>query len=243
MAAEPALSGGEGGTPRSAHAVLLEFAAAAQAAASSGSAAGAENGAVPNGGAIAEAGAPPHCPAVTEELEAIIRDVAQSGSVNGYAWDSLRWLLARKVEHVLGEFWRDSPDVAVQEGESFERTAVEPLTRSLLEPRREGAPFTAQRLCELLAEPRLLYKSTRKYLYALQRAVLVTMTEEALAQVPLASALPAEGLGVPVPPADAAAAGHAAPAADAAAGEAVAGATAGRKRKLNPELANGVVCE
>mmetsp|Transcript_39260 Transcript_39260/g.117337 ORF Transcript_39260/g.117337 Transcript_39260/m.117337 type:complete len:246 (+) Transcript_39260:86-823(+) len=245
MAAEPPLSGGEGSAPRSsAHKVLLEFAAASQAAASQSAGAGAEAGSSPSAGAAVEAGAVPHTPAVTEELEGIIRDVAQTGSVNGYPWDSLRWLLARKVEHVLGEFWRDVPDVSVQEGESFERTVVEPLTRSLLEPRREGAPFTAQRLCELLTEPRLLYKSTRKYLYALQRAVLVTMTEEALLQMPLGSTAPVAALAVP--DVDATPAGQAAPAgaADAPAGDAAAaGTSAGRKRKLPQELANGVVCE
>lgn len=251
MAAEPALSPGESGTQRSAHAVLVEFAAAAQAAAQAAASQGA--------GTSPEAGAAAHSPAVTEELEGIIRDVAQTGSVNGYPWDSLRWLLARKVEHVLGEFWREVPDVQVQEGESFERMAVEPLTRSLLEPRREGPPFTAQRICELLAEPRLIYKSTRKFLFALQRAILVTMTEEALSQVPLLTAVPIAALTVPaVPAVDSAVAAGAAPAfgeevqgqgqaasaggAEASAGEAVAaGTSAGRKRKLPPELANGVV--
>mmetsp|Transcript_52542 Transcript_52542/g.168451 ORF Transcript_52542/g.168451 Transcript_52542/m.168451 type:complete len:194 (+) Transcript_52542:52-633(+) len=192
--AEPPPNGSEGGTPRSAHTVLLEFAAAAKA------------------------GALPSPDQITEDLESIIREVAQTGVVNGYSWDALRLLLARKLEHVLNDFWREVPDVQVQEGETFERAAVEPLTRSLLEPRREGAPFTVQRLCELLTEPRLLYKSTRKYLYAVQRAVLVTMTEEALAQQ--------------------------APEAEATAGgTSNGGMVAGRKRKLPPELSNGVVSE
>mmetsp|Transcript_122593 Transcript_122593/g.318742 ORF Transcript_122593/g.318742 Transcript_122593/m.318742 type:complete len:228 (+) Transcript_122593:64-747(+) len=193
-----------GSSPREvAHSRLLEFAASAKAGALPSSPDGSQQ-------------------QLAEELEGIIREVARTGATNGYPWDALRRLLARKVELVLGEFWRDTPDVQVQEGDSFERSAVEPLTRSLLEPRREGAPFTVQRLCELLAEPRGVYKSTRKYLYALQRAVVVTSTEEALsAQAKIEPLLDTS----------------------VAASAGGAGAPAGRKRKLPPELSNGVVAE
>eukprot|EP00438_Fugacium_kawagutii_P018350 Skav224071 [mRNA] locus=scaffold432:57103:59019:+ [translate_table: standard] len=67
---------------------------------------------------------------------------------------------AAKLEKVLADFWREVPDLKLPAGETFV-AAVEPLTRSLLEPRREGAPWTTQRLCELLAKPRSGYKSTR----------------------------------------------------------------------------------
>jgi len=189
-----------------AHSALLEFAASAKA------------GSLPSG-----LDAP-----LAEELEAIIREVARTGATNGYSWDALRRLLAHKMELVLGDFWRDVPDLQLQEGESFERSAVEPLTRSLLELRRDGAPFTVQRMCELLAEPRGVYKSTRKYLYALQRAVLVTSTEEALA-----IQTPATGFS---------AAAFATPGATVGDGSSL-DPPANRKRKLPPELANGVVAE
>mmetsp|Transcript_101212 Transcript_101212/g.179758 ORF Transcript_101212/g.179758 Transcript_101212/m.179758 type:complete len:249 (+) Transcript_101212:30-776(+) len=140
------------------HAALLEFASTAE-----------------------KAGALPATEiAITEELEGIIRGVAHTGVAKSYPWDALRLLLARKVEHVLSDFWRDAPDLNLREGETFQQSAVEPLTQCVLDPRREGAPWTTQRLCELLAEPRSTYKSTRKYLYALQRAVLIQSTEEAL---------------------------------------------------------------
>merc|ERR1719356_222533 len=136
------------------------------------------------------------------------------------------------VEVVLADFFRDSPDVEVAEGESFEHAIVEPLTRSLLEPRREGAPFTVQRMCELLAEPRQVYKSTRRYLYALQRSVLITATEEVLAQQQqrwqppslVGVAVPAS-LGLPQPPSPPLSGGDASN-------------RTGKKRKLSPELSN-----
>lgn len=186
---------------------LMEFAAAAQA------------GAIPGG-----SDAP-----LTEELEAIVREVARTGTTNGFPWESLRRLLARKVELTLADHWRETQDVVLQEGDNFETTVVEPLTRSLLEPRREGAPFTLQRLCELLVEPKGIYKTTRKYLYAVQRAILITSTEEATIDAP--AALDATVAPVMVGPAP-----EPAPAV-------VQGAPESRKRKLPEELSNGVVAE
>jgi len=216
----PRANCGEAGAQRNAHLVLLEFAAAA------------------------ESGAVPSPEPLTEELESIICHVAKTGAASGYPWDALRLLLARKLEHVLCDFWRDAPDVQLLEGQSFEVAAVEPLSRSLLEPRREGAPFTAQRLCELLSEPRLIYKSTRKYLYALQRAILVTVTEEALVQrSPARMALAIDARSE---------VDHAATSGQVAESDGFAAVptdcttganTAGRKRKLPAELSNGVVSE
>eukprot|EP00429_Kryptoperidinium_foliaceum_P139269 CAMPEP_0176268062 /NCGR_PEP_ID=MMETSP0121_2-20121125/43481_1 /TAXON_ID=160619 /ORGANISM="Kryptoperidinium foliaceum, Strain CCMP 1326" /LENGTH=220 /DNA_ID=CAMNT_0017608145 /DNA_START=20 /DNA_END=679 /DNA_ORIENTATION=+ len=137
---------------------------------------------------FAKVGAEPLAEPLAEDLEGIIKAVARTGSTEAYPWDALRMLLARKVELVLAELWREAPDVRLPEGEAFERAAVEPLTRSLLEPRREGPPFTVQRLCELLTVCRATYRSTRKYLYALQRAVLVTSTEQATSPSPEAAA-------------------------------------------------------
>jgi len=210
----PPPNGGGEGTPRSASAALLEFAAAART------------------------GTPQASEAIAEDLENIIGDVARTGVASSYPWEALRVLLARKVELVLGDFWHDVPDFPVQEGESFEHVAIEPLTRSLLEPHRSGAPFTVQRLCELLREPRVMYKSTRKYLYALQRVVVVTMPEEALAPRP-AECVEKVVLATMSQEAPA----HRSVEADAAGGLSNGAVTAGRKRKLSPELSNGVVSE
>ena len=148
---------------------------------------------------------------IPEELESIICEVARSGATSGYPWDALRFLLARKVEAVLRDFVKESKDLDMEEGELFDRQIIEPLMHSLLEPRRTGAPFTAQRLCELLTQPRPTYTSAKRYLFALQRVILVTATEELLAsdkwEINVTASL----------------------------------ASATRKRKLPPELANGVV--
>ncbi|CAJ1346745.1 unnamed protein product [Effrenium voratum] len=198
--------------------------------------------------------------ALSEELEGIIRSLADNGAAACYPWDALRILLVTKLEKVLADFWHEAPDLKLREGETFD-AAVEPLKRSLLEPRREGAPWTTQRLCELLAEPRSGYKSTRKYMYALQRAILITTTEEALAprsafqprgalietgvqgtvasETTTAAALSAaatlpEAEGAPV---------DASEVQEADESTAEVSTPAGRKRKLPEELSNGVVEE
>eukprot|EP00928_Gymnodinium_smaydae_P033264 TRINITY_DN23870_c0_g2_i1.p1 TRINITY_DN23870_c0_g2~~TRINITY_DN23870_c0_g2_i1.p1 ORF type:complete len:221 (-),score=64.63 TRINITY_DN23870_c0_g2_i1:38-700(-) len=198
---------------------LLEFASAVQAAAGGG-------GAAALSAALGNA-------VISQDLDALISEVATTGVAAGYPWEALRLLLARKLSVVLAEFWKDAPDVEVKSGESFERVAVEPLTASLLEPRREGAPFTVQRLCELLSEPRSIYKSTRRFLYALQRAVLVTSTEARAA----ASAMALSPLSLA---GEAAAAAAPAPAVSPEAEEGIGGG-GGKKRKLSPGRADGVV--
>lgn len=151
---------GENGTLQSATSALLEFAAGAAKA--------------------DDASGPQH---ISEELEGIVLDIARGGAATSYPWDALCHLLARKMERVLQEFWKDSPDVKMQDGETFEQSIIKPLMASILEPHRGGPPFTVQRLCELLVEPRRIYKSTRRFLYALQRALVVIATEDSLANM------------------------------------------------------------
>mmetsp|Transcript_147163 Transcript_147163/g.256885 ORF Transcript_147163/g.256885 Transcript_147163/m.256885 type:complete len:213 (+) Transcript_147163:46-684(+) len=208
--AEAPQDGVEGGTPQSAQAavpqqsaqsVLLEFASAAKS------------------------GVPGSIP-IPEELEGVIRDVAHSGAAGNYPWEALRLLLARKMELVLHDFWNDSQDVGVTEGQTFSGVVVEPLTKSLLEPSRDCPPFTLQRICELLVEPRRMYKSTRKFFYALERTLSVTMSEEEVTETYWGCT-----------------GATANETADAASASAELAAAASRKRKLPPELANGVVSE
>lgn len=192
---------------------------------------------------------------ISEELNGIIRQVAETGAANSYPWDALRHLLARKVELVLAEFWLDFPDYPLaREGESFAAVAVEPLTKSLLEPLRKGPPFTLQRICELLANPRQIYKSTKRYFYALQRVILVAMTEDVLTpdtspQLPMQPALElAQAQPQPQP---AVAAPQSEPDVKGADLQDIAdcgdgpenGTVAGKKRKLPEEAANGVVAD
>lgn len=179
---------------------------------------------------------PPGPESIPEELDGLLRDIARDPVVAcDFAWDALRVLLARKVERVLHDFWRDVPDLKLPEGRSFEAGVIEPLARSLLEDScRRGPPFTVQRICELLNDPRGCYKSTRGYFFALQKSILVTSTEAALAH---------RSPATPAPPADRVPAQLNSAGPEKASGSADVEAdlteAVGRKRKAPPEHING----
>ena len=128
------------------------------------------------------------------------------------------------------EFWEDAQDVQLAADATFTDTYIRPLTDSLMKPVRDGAPFTVQRMCELLSEPRKQYKSTRKYVYALQRMVLVHLTEEEIVEASngfIASALLAAAAVPPASSSDPRILGEK--------------EVVGQKRMLPEELSNGIV--
>jgi serine/threonine-protein phosphatase 4 regulatory subunit 2 len=165
-----------------------------------------------------------------EDIELVIRDVASNGDISAYPWEDLRVALARKLELVLVEFWEDVKDVQLKADVTFTNAYIRPLTSSLMKPVRDGAPFTVQRLCELLSEPHKQYRSTRKYLYAVQRMLLIQLTEEEVVEASNGFIAGAHLAAAAVPPA--------APN-DPRLVEAM--EVVGQKRKLPPELQNGTV--
>lgn len=59
-------------------------------------------------------------PPISAELEGIIMTVAKTGQPGAlYPWCALKHLLARKLEFVLAEFWRDKQDVDLCDDMSF----------------------------------------------------------------------------------------------------------------------------
>jgi len=168
------------------------------------------------------------------ELESIVHEVALSGDLPGYPWEDLRVLIAQKMDLVLRSFFDEVQDVQVKADANFADAFIRPLTQSLMKPLRDGAPFTVQRLCELLVEPRKQYKSTRKYLYALQRLITVQLSEDEVREAANAFIVGANlsAANVP-PPTGASLPGVGAPV--------VATEAVGQKRKLPEELQNGTV--
>jgi serine/threonine-protein phosphatase 4 regulatory subunit 2 len=166
---------------------------------------------------------------LSDELELVVKDVALTGDLSAYPWEDLRVLLVRKMDMVLREFWEDVKDVQVKTDVTFVDAYIHPLSQSLMKPLRDGAPFTVQRLCELLVEPRKQYKSTRKFLYAVQRMVTVYLTEdeiiEASNSVFTGEIFSAAAMRPPVP----------------ANTTSQVREVVGQKRKLPEELCNGIV--
>merc|ERR1712032_1632098 len=82
-------------------------------------------------------------------------------------------LIAAKIQQVCTEYYEVTKDVDVT-GESYDTILKRLMT--LLEE-FPNAPFTAQRLCELLLDPHRIYTtSTRKLMNALEKLLTVSST-------------------------------------------------------------------
>lgn len=87
-----------------------------------------------------------------------------------YPWTNIKPLIRKKVELVLDEFHEQHPMPAAVPAFNFEELKKE-IVDSL--DSFSGAPFTIQRICELLTLPTKHYKRTDKFMRGLEKNVLV----------------------------------------------------------------------
>ncbi|KAL1510639.1 hypothetical protein AB1Y20_006938 [Prymnesium parvum] len=88
-------------------------------------------------------------------------------------WDELKPLVSAKISEVCAEYYAANKDID-RSGETY----AEVLQRLLaLLHEFPNAPFTIQRLCELLIDPHRVYAtSTRKVMSALEKLLTVSST-------------------------------------------------------------------
>ena len=115
----------------------------------------------------------------TAHLLPVLAAIAATGRLGGYSWPAVRELLIIRTRIVLEEYVRHTgvpPTTPSDPSESFEpRVSHLLLLLSLF----ASAPFTLQRLAELLCEPRQHYNTTSHYLAALCKCVYgITADEE-----------------------------------------------------------------
>ncbi|KAJ1641131.1 PPP4R2-domain-containing protein [Pavlovales sp. CCMP2436] len=89
-------------------------------------------------------------------------------------WPLLKQIVALRLRKVLGEYYErskdcDNPTRQTEFGEWRDR--ILELLGSF-----QRAPFTLQRLCELLLNPQQVYRSTRKLMSAVEKLLMVTTT-------------------------------------------------------------------
>jgi len=112
---------------------------------------------------------------VGPELEQVLEQMRFTG-VPIYEWDDIKGLLSYYLIRRTAEFherFKDTEALNDSRGNSFEDQR-ERLLQSLMA--FDGAPFTLQRLCELLLHPTENYKSTKKLLYGLEKLLSVSTT-------------------------------------------------------------------
>uniref|UniRef100_A0ACD6AK70 Uncharacterized protein n=1 Tax=Avena sativa TaxID=4498 RepID=A0ACD6AK70_AVESA len=115
-----------------------------------------------------------------EEMRGIIEVIADTGKF-WHEWSFLKRLLSLQLMQVLGEY-SEAQMVIREDGQQPNPLAAEAhselfsqLNDALLRF-EEGPPFTLQRLCEILLDPKGTYKKLSKLALALEKTLLVTST-------------------------------------------------------------------
>ncbi|CAN0144532.1 unnamed protein product, partial [Discosporangium mesarthrocarpum] len=122
--------------------------------------------------ASAAASNPKAVPPIPSELEHVLEEMAKTG-VPYYSWAGLKELLSAKLAEVVGALEKETGFQAGGDGKQFKQRREE-LESSLR--RFDAAPFTLQRLAEILREPRRQYACTHKLMNGLERLLSVSST-------------------------------------------------------------------
>ncbi|GBM28814.1 Serine/threonine-protein phosphatase 4 regulatory subunit 2-A [Araneus ventricosus] len=112
-------------------------------------------------------------------LEDYLKRIAKNGEIV-FPWSKLKPLLKKKLEVVLDEFYETCPVETSVPVPNFETFNFDALKKSILQAVESftSAPFTIQRLCELVTDPTKHYNRTDKYMRGIEKNVLVVSTIE-----------------------------------------------------------------
>lgn len=126
---------------------------------------------------------PAEIPSVLDEY---LSHIAKTGDTL-FPWHKLKPLLCRKLELVMNEFHKISPTDDLPALPNVEVFKYEDMKAKVLEAVNSfnSAPFTIQRLCELVVDPRKHYKRTDKFMRGVEKNVLVVSTIEPRSLTPL----------------------------------------------------------
>mmetsp|Transcript_12169 Transcript_12169/g.19779 ORF Transcript_12169/g.19779 Transcript_12169/m.19779 type:complete len:182 (-) Transcript_12169:2354-2899(-) len=113
---------------------------------------------------------------VSSVLTGVVVEMQASG-VPKYEWGLLKPLLKQVLASKLDEFRSNHPstDPVSASGNSYEESKGRLLSAIDL---FQGAPFTLQRLCELILSPGRYYKSVNKLMFGLEKLLSVSSVLE-----------------------------------------------------------------
>lgn len=114
---------------------------------------------------------------ISLQLEQYLKSIAATGQTL-VPWLKLRPLIARKLEFVIGEFLKGSPGTSSVAGVNSDSVSFDEMQSRLVScvNKFNSAPFTIQRLCELLVDPNKHYKTMEKFMRAIEKNLLVIST-------------------------------------------------------------------
>ncbi|XP_050072131.1 serine/threonine-protein phosphatase 4 regulatory subunit 2 [Anopheles maculipalpis] len=111
---------------------------------------------------------------IPRELEDYLNFVARTGDTL-YRWVLVKPLFREKLVNVITDFHHSTPSIAdIPQCPNVDPFNFERMKRALLErlDSFNSAPFTVQRICELLTEPRKQYTRIDKFMRAVEKNIL-----------------------------------------------------------------------
>ncbi|XP_054160226.1 serine/threonine-protein phosphatase 4 regulatory subunit 2-B-like [Oppia nitens] len=116
---------------------------------------------------------------IPDILNKYLENVAQNGDTV-FSWTKLQPLLRRKLEIVMNEFHQMCPTDHLMPLPNVKPFDFDELKNQILESIDTfgSAPFTIQRICELLTNPSKHYKRTDKFMRGIEKNILVVSTIE-----------------------------------------------------------------
>lgn len=116
---------------------------------------------------------------IPRELEEYLCYVAKTGNPV-YQWQTIKSLFREKLLSVITEFYESCPAIDIPPCPNVELFNYDLMKNFILEKLDTfaAAPFTVQRICELLTTPRKEYNRIDKYMRALEKNILVVSTTE-----------------------------------------------------------------
>lgn len=117
---------------------------------------------------------------IPKELDEYLAFVAQTGDTV-YQWQLLKHLFREKLMQVIKDFYESTPSIAdLPQDPNVDPFNYESMKTAFAERLDlfHAAPFTVQRICELLTDPRKQYSRIDKFMRAIEKNLLVVSTME-----------------------------------------------------------------
>ncbi|CAK1582699.1 unnamed protein product [Parnassius mnemosyne] len=116
---------------------------------------------------------------IPQELNDYLAYVARTGDPV-YQWSLVKSLFKEKLLNVITDFYETMPGIDIPPYPNVDPFNYDIMKNSLLERLDSftSAPFTVQRICELLTYPRKQYNRVDKFMRAIEKNILVVSTRE-----------------------------------------------------------------
>jgi len=116
---------------------------------------------------------------IPRELDDYLGYVAKTGDPV-FKWSIIKGFFREKLLSVITDFYESTLTMELPPCPNVDPFNYERMKASLLEKLDSfhGAPFTVQRICELLTNPRKEYKRADKFMRAIEKNILVVSIRE-----------------------------------------------------------------